>query len=228
MDIHAAAKHGDIVTVAEILESDRNIIDTLDSSGESALHLAIRNDHVNIVELLIKSGSNMIDTPNKHGYVPIHMAVLNSKKQMIELLIRSGVKNVDTPTDSGNTSLYLAALRGDADILELIIKMGSSTIDTLNSFDETPLLLAVKFTNHWKTSLMKTLLAFSSINSQNDYLRHCSTRGITPIIVTEDDVCDARYRVYFCWSATRLLLNWLEPPPKITYSVEKVEIRTNC
>ncbi|XP_066922472.1 ankyrin repeat domain-containing protein 39-like [Clytia hemisphaerica] len=99
-------------------------INSVDSSGYTALHYASRNGHNEIVNLLIGYGA-CVNCVTKAGKdTPLHRAVYVGNLDIVRLLISAGAsirqQNVD-----GQTSLHKAVQRNHTDVVRYLLKMDS-------------------------------------------------------------------------------------------------------
>jgi ankyrin repeat protein len=77
--LHAAARHGDTVTVRTLLSTAGalSLINTQDASGATPLHIAIRNGHAPITEQLIAARCN-VDLQDEDGQTALYLAKYNA------------------------------------------------------------------------------------------------------------------------------------------------------
>ena len=105
-DLHAAALHGSIYDVEGIIESGA-IVDELDASGLSALHLAIHAGRLGVAALLVAKGAdvNQGDTSQR---TPLHHAAARGLKGALIVLIDLGA-SLTASDERGWTPLHEAA-----------------------------------------------------------------------------------------------------------------------
>jgi ankyrin repeat protein len=111
--------------IAKILVEHPNInVNVRDTTGSTALNLAVSEpDMLPVIKLLIEKGAN-IDNADTMGETPLMLATLSDNKEIVEFLVDSGadktVKNkraqtaYDIAKEEGNNTLYdLLRLEGD-------------------------------------------------------------------------------------------------------------------
>jgi len=111
--------------IAKILVEHPNInVNVRDTTGSTALNLAVSEpDMLPVIKLLIEKGAN-IDNTDTMGETPLMLATLSDNKEIVEFLVDSGadktLKNkraqtaYDIAKEEGNNSLYdLLRLEGD-------------------------------------------------------------------------------------------------------------------
>jgi hypothetical protein len=170
--------------------------------------VALDRRHKDTVRLLLQSGC-AIDTSDKSGNTPLLIVVDHCDIDMVELLLRSGLsfveepKMVNTPDKYGFTPLMVAIDYHRTDIVELLLQFGAMT---LNKEKLSPLYQAINLWLRDKDSeiayLINVLLAVGFDHTYRDYDRYIN------IIRTfsEQEVCEARYRVFFSRSMCNRLL----------------------
>ncbi len=105
-ELHAAASHGSIYDVEGIIEGGA-IVDELDASGLSALHLAIHAGRLGVAALLVAKGAdvNQGDTSQR---TPLHHAAARGLKGALIVLIDLGA-SLTASDERGWTPLHEAA-----------------------------------------------------------------------------------------------------------------------
>jgi len=71
MNIHEAAKKGDIDTIQKIINSGNYDINSPNENCNTVLHLAAKNNHVEIVKLLINLNNDIINTSCGTDVLPL-------------------------------------------------------------------------------------------------------------------------------------------------------------
>ncbi|XP_038708680.1 serine/threonine-protein phosphatase 6 regulatory ankyrin repeat subunit B isoform X2 [Tripterygium wilfordii] len=99
-----AARYGDIEDVISLASSGVSL-DSEDSMGRRALHMAAANGHLNVVEYLISKRVDL-NACNAENNTPLHWACLNGQIEVVKKLILLGA-NVSalnrTPMDEAVT-----------------------------------------------------------------------------------------------------------------------------
>eukprot|EP01023_Acetabularia_acetabulum_P029383 TRINITY_DN27732_c2_g1_i2.p2 TRINITY_DN27732_c2_g1~~TRINITY_DN27732_c2_g1_i2.p2 ORF type:complete len:228 (-),score=39.64 TRINITY_DN27732_c2_g1_i2:298-981(-) len=83
------------------------LADWKDSSGVSALHLAVRKNNPDMIFKLVQHGARF-DVRDKLGRCPLHEAAYNAQVEVVKMLVACGA-NVDATDKQGRTALHLAA-----------------------------------------------------------------------------------------------------------------------
>lgn len=144
--VHRASEFGQTRFVKFLLEAGVDYL-TVDSTGETALHLAAVNGHVDAAKLLIDfDGPSKVALRkvNKENEAPIHWAALKGHTAVLKLFIQKGGdemkefsgKNLDRP-------LHYTALNNHEQATSFLLNANASTL-AQNADGETPLHLAAK------------------------------------------------------------------------------------
>jgi ankyrin repeat protein len=158
--------------IRQIFGLDTNVNST-DTYGNSALHIAAEKDLSDIAAVLLARGAT-VDLQNKSGKTPLLLAVENNSIKTIPLLVqykasiflkdaqgRSPLQtaldqnptlipllltkeNVGSRDQDGNTPLHLAAQRGDESLVSTILNLGGDS-SARNNAGQTPADLALQF-----------------------------------------------------------------------------------
>lgn len=95
----------------------------LDSSGQSALHLAAWNGSVGVVSALINRSVDL-NLKTNSGYTPLHAAAWNGHHSVVGRLLKAGAKPNAVDSD-GWTPLHKAAYRGHVKAVEALLANGA-------------------------------------------------------------------------------------------------------
>lgn len=87
-DLLLAARLGFVAKVKESIENNANV-NTCNSGGTSALHMASIGGNLEIIEYLIKNGAN-VNTLDINKATPLHMSALHEHPKALKLLLEKG------------------------------------------------------------------------------------------------------------------------------------------
>lgn len=150
--IHRAAATGKVAKVVALLQAHPELVSSVDSVGNTPLHLAALHNQLEVAKVLIANGADVNALSNRSalgtGMRPLHAALLSYQhKEMLELLISRGA-DVNAGDDFKATPLHYAArgdLRSDA---ELLLANGAE-INSQDKMLATPLHWAIR-ANHFE------------------------------------------------------------------------------
>ncbi|XP_076672359.1 uncharacterized protein LOC143371278 [Andrena cerasifolii] len=135
-----AARSGNLEKVIEFLDTDLDI-NTANSNGLNALHLASKDGHVEIVTELLKRGAR-VDAATKKGNTALHIASLAGQSEIVSILIQYGAA-VNIQSQNGFTPLYMAAQENHDQVVKLLLGNGANqSLATEDGF--TPLAVAMQ------------------------------------------------------------------------------------
>jgi ankyrin repeat protein len=127
-----------------VLRTSKASIDSRDSLGRTALHLAAYNRDANDIDILLRHGANP-DLGDRHGKTPLHVAGALGSASCANALIAGGA-NLESTDQFGDTTLHHACMQGHVHIVELLLEAGADT-EAQNYVGETPLRHAI-FSDH--------------------------------------------------------------------------------
>ena len=110
--LHVFAESGNEIAVRFILKMGARP-DTLSSSNNTPLYLAIENNHEAVVETLLECVANI-------GSPEFRLAVEKNREPLVRLLLERGA-TIET-TDSDENSLFIAAISGEISLVKLLLK----------------------------------------------------------------------------------------------------------
>ncbi len=138
-DFFSAIKQDDVVQVQALLQRgfDPN---TLDSTGQPGLIVAIKSGSVKVASLLVNAPNIKVEVRNSADESPLMMAALNGHVALVRLLIQKDA-DVNKP---GWTALHYAATNGHVDVMNLLLEE-NAYIDATSPNGTTPLMMAAHY-----------------------------------------------------------------------------------
>lgn len=125
---------------AEGSEEKSCMVNLLDYSGNTALHLASRNNSKEVVSLLLSVGAK-VGIKNNKGETALHIAARASSKDVVNVLLDSG-EDVNATSSSGDTPLHIACFNENEEAVRLMLCMGAKLV-VKNKEGMTPLQCAM-------------------------------------------------------------------------------------
>jgi ankyrin repeat protein len=123
-DIHKAAETGDFTKVKMLVEKNPELIKTLNSEGETPLHLAIWEGHEEIVKLLLSMIKD-VNLKNASENTLLFYTAYQGRKNIARLLLDRGAR-FDQKNIYGRYPVHYAAREGHKGVLELLIENGAN------------------------------------------------------------------------------------------------------
>lgn len=139
--LHIAIKEKASVELVQKFVTAGYPLDSRNSSGYTALNMAIENNNMEYALILLESGANpfqMIDNKGKNG---VTVAIEQNNKAMLENIVTYAGKKSDV---QGNTVLHYAAKSADEDIVKYLLEQGLNK-DVKNVSGDTPLMIAERW-----------------------------------------------------------------------------------
>ncbi|CAL5071368.1 unnamed protein product [Urochloa decumbens] len=112
-----AARYDDLEDVVTLFSAGVSL-DSTDSQGRTALHMASANGHIAVVEYLIQNGAN-VNATNLEKNTPLHWACLNGHIEVIKALISAGA-SVSALNSHEKTPMDEAVTKGKMDVIDAI------------------------------------------------------------------------------------------------------------
>lgn len=167
-----------------------------DSSGNTALHLAIGARNHGVAKVLIGKGAD-VNTSDRFRRTPLQRAVEEGDTDMVQLLIQKGAK-INVENDYGRTALHLAASGGSTKIVQCLVQ-GGADVNTIDMGGDSVLYSAI---GPWETSgtIVLTLVNKGADLNRKEYdestvLHRAAKRGneaVTRLLVENGAVVNAK------------------------------------
>ncbi len=124
LDIHQAAKEGDLAKVKALLEKNTDLINAKNENGQTPLHIAASGGQLAVVEFLISQGAD-INLRQNNGATALHFACFGGHRDVVEWLIDNGA-DVNSKDNNGLTPLRVAVFRSNKEMIALLIEKGAA------------------------------------------------------------------------------------------------------
>lgn len=105
---HLAAIYHHENVLSFLLSIDKSLLDAVDSSGNSLLHIAAWKRHPEVIEFLLRKGIN-ISLKNRDGNTAYHTAVLWNRSYILKILLKASKAHVNEVNRKGQTPLHIAS-----------------------------------------------------------------------------------------------------------------------
>jgi ankyrin repeat protein len=141
--IHRAAREGDTVNVARMLDEDPRLLSsTRGNDDDTLLHTAsYYGGHVDLVRLLLDRGAE-INQANANEDTALHLAAEMGDEEMVSTLLTRGA-DPSIIGDWGQTVIMLASEGGHMAVVRLLLRsMGGGGLDERTEFGVTALSFA--------------------------------------------------------------------------------------
>lgn len=144
--LHWTCATGNIYFAEQLLnlcQGPTAFIDTIESRGKTALHIATEHARSDVVELLLKYGANA-NARSDGGWSPLHSACANGYKRTVSILLESGA-GINSQCLDGTTPLHLAAKAGHLEVILCLYNRPDLERMMRDSFGDTPFLRAAQY-----------------------------------------------------------------------------------
>ena len=142
---------GDIKGIKKQISLNKEIINSKDEYGFTALHNVMAEEQIEAIQLIINNGAN-VNTQNNDGIAPLHLAAYIEN---VDILLENGAR-INITDNNGNTPLHVLASEGDDynDIIEHLLLNGADK-SIKNNNGETPLDIAISRQDSLNISSLK-------------------------------------------------------------------------
>jgi ankyrin repeat protein len=212
---------GENPKVIELL-GQQNIA-TVSASGQTPLHLAAMYGKVAMIAALIEVGSTKfnvnLDQQNSFGETPMHLAVRktygnmhwdeyqeNDRLKIVELLLIAGSNAISMKNNLGLTPMFFMYNPRNCLAIELMVRFDSSVLDQVDNRGESPMMVYIRSQIGPHTQNPGIISMVSLFGGVDEYYRLCAIYKMKPRTITEDELAEVRYRVYFSCSLVYYLL----------------------
>ncbi|XP_054707227.1 receptor-interacting serine/threonine-protein kinase 4-like [Uloborus diversus] len=124
LNIHEAARKGDLHVVKLLTKKDPKQMETVDERGWTPIHVAAAHGHTEVVKFLALEGAHLAAL-DPSSYTPLHLAAMNGHNPCLEVLLSIGV-DLDSITAEGFTPLHLAVMNVQLECIQTLLQWGSS------------------------------------------------------------------------------------------------------
>lgn len=136
-DLHIAARYGTLTDLQNILEESPALLNSQDSTGETALHYALRGQHFEAFSFLAgqKADPNIA---NQSGQTPLHVAAERNLLNFCQKLIENDAA-INAQDNQGNTPFHLAIQSSASKTIVFFFGQNRACMETKNRQGKTPL-----------------------------------------------------------------------------------------
>ena len=141
-----AAQNGDLPTVSNLLQQNKDLLVCESSLGFTGLHYSAMRGHNDIVETLLENGVDVNMTGTVEGVVSkisntaLVFAAYYGHESTVKLLIDSGA-NMSHQNKRGNSALHDAAMMGHREVVRILLDNGID-VNLKNDIKRTAIILA--------------------------------------------------------------------------------------
>lgn len=140
-DLANLAEQGEVAQLQQLLKSGADV-NTRQSDGSTALHLAVLRDQQEAVTALLNAGADPV-LLNRNGISPLFLAVQNGNAEIVSSLLKAGA-DPNTLSETGETILMTAAYTGKPEVVSLLLANGALVDARDPEFKQTALMIAVR------------------------------------------------------------------------------------
>ena len=119
--IHDAARKGEDMAVAALLDDDPELAHAIDALQRTALHIAAWAGHANVIAVLAAGGAS-VHAEAMDGMRAVHFAAANGHEECIKQLLKNGSKVNVRDNKRLSTPLHAAASKGHVGCAAYLLK----------------------------------------------------------------------------------------------------------
>lgn len=132
-------------------------LESRDSEGRTALHVASWQGCTELVDLLLKHGANP-NAQDKAGRPPLHSVAWTDNAEVGRRLLQASSVNIDLACHQGATALSIAAQEGHANIVAMLLERGANP-NHVDKYGRSPVKVAGK---HGHFNIVRLLESFGA------------------------------------------------------------------
>ncbi|KAJ3122921.1 hypothetical protein HK098_002327 [Nowakowskiella sp. JEL0407] len=126
-----------------LYECNPDDINRRNSSGHTAVIIAIKYNNTNSLEFLIAKGTTQLHTPDFTGRLPLHFATSYSRREMVKMILNDSKSGL-YDTFHAMSPIHIAASYGGLSFLELFLSMEPDLLNYRPNGIGTPINVAIK------------------------------------------------------------------------------------
>jgi len=149
--LHLAAALG-LLEAGKILLHTQ-VIDAMDTDGETPLMHAAERGHEAIVKWLLNAGAD-VNSRSKEGWTPLLSATGKGQEGVVKLLLNAGA-DVNLGNKNSSTPLLCAVTQGNEAMVRLLLDTDEVDVDSMNGDGRTPLSCA---SSYGREAILRLLL----------------------------------------------------------------------
>eukprot|EP00210_Caulerpa_lentillifera_P001155 g1112.t1 len=167
-----AARDGNFNDVRRLINNEDVDINTVDKTGNSALHLSVLNGHSNITTFLLEKGAE-VNLRNALGETALLLAARSGDNQTVSILLRFGAdKRIED--DHGRTPFFVAMSGQHPDVASQLLPGTSQSPQSTNLFGRSD---ATGNNNSNTTQSLEQNRINSALKKDEQHLRDAAEAG---------------------------------------------------
>ncbi|KAG6721311.1 hypothetical protein I3842_03G107800 [Carya illinoinensis] len=118
-----------------LLRRKPQLVEKVDSSGRTALHLAYAEGHTQVVKALLQANMDMCLVSDQEEKIPLHLAAMRGHVEVIKELLIAHPRSISRVNMYGDNVLHLCVRHNCLDALKLLVAESINNEDFVNSKD---------------------------------------------------------------------------------------------